>query len=409
MGRKGISSKYKRQVTALDNVFIIVVLSSLLVVTPFLSKLFRIPTTATEIISGMFLGGFMAHNELFDIIAEVGFLYLMFLAGLEVDLKNLIQMPKKIINKGYIYHFLIYALSICFVLLMDLSHFFILALPLISIGIVVAMMQDYKKNPLWLELSLNIGVMGELISIIALTFAAGVMKYGISFEFIKTMLSLLVVLGVSLLLFRIFSIIFWWFPEIKVLLMPYSDTKGQDLRLSFAFFFVIIAVMMYLDLELVLGAFAAGIIINSFFEHKEDLPEKLSSFGFGFLVPLFFIHIGTTIKLELLTSIAIWEIVFLFIALTLIIRFISSFVFIKDLGLRGIFLFSMSQSMPLTLVIAAATVAFDAKSIDELHYLSLVIASVLGVIIHSVFIKLLGTKKRDLKANVRKERRKKKH
>ncbi|PIE74101.1 MAG: hypothetical protein CSA19_01500 [Deltaproteobacteria bacterium] len=151
--------------------------------------------------------------------------------------------------------------------------------------------------------------------------------------------------------------------------------------------------MMYLDLELVLGAFAAGIIISSFFEHKQDLPEKLTSFGFGFLVPLFFIHIGTTIKLELLAHLAIWKIVFVFLALTLLVRFLSSFVFIKDLGFRGILLFSMSQSMPLTLVIAAATVAFDSQSIDEIHYFSLIIASVIGVIIHSVSIKFLGEKK----------------
>ncbi len=151
--------------------------------------------------------------------------------------------------------------------------------------------------------------------------------------------------------------------------------------------------MMYLKLELVLGAFAAGLIISTFFEHKKELPEKLSSFGFGLLVPLFFIHIGTTVDANFLLDLAIWKIVFVFLVLTFLIRLVSWLVLKKELGIKGITLFAMSQSQPLTLVIAAATVAFESKSIDEIHYLALVIASVISVIIYSVLIKLIANEK----------------
>jgi Kef-type K+ transport system membrane component KefB len=216
------------------------------------------------------------------------------------------------------------------------------------------------------------------------------MIHGFSTEFFFIMLSLSGTLVVVVFLFYIFRVIFWWFPEFKIWLMPYSDNKGQDLRLSFAFFFIMIAMMMVLELELVLGAFTAGMVISSFFEHKKELPEKLSSFGFGFLVPLFFIHIGTTIDYETLFIDGLWSVVFLFIFLTILIRFISSLVFIKSMGLRGTALFALSQSIPLTLVIAAATVAYHAKSIDELHYTALVIGSLLNVIIATVSIKFLN-------------------
>lgn len=379
----------------MENTLIIIVLSFLLVSTPFLSKLFRLPVTVVEIMAGMLIGGFsfMHENTLFSVVAEVGFLYLMFLAGLEVDLKDMAKIPKAIIKKAYVYHVLIYVFAAIFVLFSSLSYFFILALPLISIGIIVTLTKEYdKEKTKWLDLSLNLGVMGELISIVALTFAAGIMKFGVSLQFAWIMVSLLATLVATFVIFSFFRVLFWWFPEIKMWLMPYSDNKEQDLRLSFAFFFIIIAIMMYLDLELVLGAFVAGIIINSFFEHKEDLPEKLSSFGFGFLVPLFFIHIGTTIDLRVLTSDGLWGVVFLFIGLTILTRLLSALVFIKEMGLRGIFLFAISQSMPLTLVIAAATVAFDAKSIDGFHYSALVVASVIGVIINSLILKLLNIK-----------------
>ncbi len=379
----------------MDNIIIILTLSSLLVITPFLAKLLKLPLTVVEILAGASVGffGLLHDNELFSVLAEVGFLYLMFLAGLEVNIKNLQKIPKAIVYKGYIYHISIYLLSFVFVMMFGLSLFFLVALPLISIGIVITLTKDYSKESPWLDLSLKLGVMGELISIVALTFAAGIMKHGFSTQFFWIMISLLSILLATAGLFYIFRIVFWWFPELKMWLMPYSDNKGQDLRLSFAFFFVMVAILMFLDLELALGAFVAGMLISSFFEHKKELPEKLSSFGFGFLVPLFFIHIGSTIKLDTLSLDGLWGVVLLFIFLTFAIRFISALVFTKDLGFKETTMFALSQSMPLTLVIAAASVAYDARSIDELHYTALVIASVLGVIIHSLIIKFLNTLK----------------
>jgi len=379
----------------LDNTFLIVVLSLLLVIAPFLSKALRLPITVAEILEGIAIGSFLPNSELFSIVAEVGFLYLMFLAGLEVDLKHLAKLPKSLIKKGYVYHFLIYVLSALIVFALGLSNFFMLVLPLISIGIMITLTKEYDKNTPWLDFSIQLGIMGEVISIIALTFAVGVLKFGYSLEFVKIMLTLLMVLIVSVLTFKTFKILFWWFPEIKMWLMPYSDNNYQDIRFSFAFFFIITAIMMILDLELVLGAFMAGIIIGSFFEHKKELPEKLSFFGFGLLVPLFFIHIGATIKFKMLFADGLWGIVFLFILLSVFIRFVSGLVFIKDFSLREILLFSLSQSMPLTLVIAAASVAYSVKTIDEFYYIALVVASVVGVILNSFFIKILSIKSKN--------------
>ena len=81
--------------------------------------------------------------------------------------------------------------------------------------------------------------------------------------------------------------------------MPHNDTMHQSLRFSMALFFVLIATMQWLEIDMVLGAFIAGIFISNFFAHKKELPHQLSMFGFGFLVPLFFIFVGTTLDLNL--------------------------------------------------------------------------------------------------------------
>jgi Kef-type K+ transport system membrane component KefB len=59
--------------------------------------------------------------------------------------------------------------------------------------------------------------------------------------------------------------------------------------------------MIHLKIDVVLGAFTAGLFLKIFFHNKEELFEKLSSVGFGFFVPIFFIYTGSTVKLEMIT------------------------------------------------------------------------------------------------------------
>ncbi|MFG5109184.1 cation:proton antiporter, partial [Campylobacter lari] len=95
------------------------------------------------------------------------------------------------------------------------------------------------------------------------------------------------------------KILFWWFPNFKIFLMPYDDTQNQDIRICMMLFFVLIVAVMWLGLENVLGAFLAGMIIATFFPYKHELIHKLNYIGFGFFVPLFFINVGATLKIDI--------------------------------------------------------------------------------------------------------------
>jgi hypothetical protein len=74
-------------------------------------------------------------------------------------------------------------------------------------------------------------------------------------------------------------------------------------------------------------------------------------------------------------------------------RVVASLVFIKRLGVIDSVLMGLSHSMPLTLLIAMATLAYNANSIDELHYYSFILASLFQVIFVMIFIKLLNNHK----------------
>jgi Kef-type K+ transport system membrane component KefB len=175
--------------------------------------------------------------------------------------------------------------------------------------------------------------------------------------------------------------------------MPHQDNQEQDIRLSMGIFFLLVGAMLYLELELAFGAFLAGIFIPTFFEHKHQLPEKLASYGFGFLIPIFFIHIGWSFNLDALVIDGLIYKAIIIALVMIVMRVIASLTFIKELGVVDAILMGLSHSMPLTLLIAMATLAFNANSIDKLHYYAFILASLFQVISVMIVIKLVNNYK----------------
>ena len=108
------------------------------------------------------------------------------------------------------------------------------------------------------------------------------------------------------------------------------------------------------------------------------------------LIPIFFIHIGTAFDLSALGMEGLIEKA-LFITFAMIfMRLIASIVFIRQLGLIDSILMGLSHSMPLTLLIAIATLAYTAQSIDKLHYFAFILAALFQVIGVMIIIKAIN-------------------
>jgi Kef-type K+ transport system membrane component KefB len=375
-----------------QDIVLIITLSLVLIFSPFFAKFLRIPTTPVEIVLGALLGyfGFLHENHLFELVAEVGFLFLMFIAGTEVNIKKVLQTKASLMKRILFYLAMLYTLAIIINFYFDLGKIFIILLPLISVGLVAALSKEFGKTP-WLELSMTAGSIGEVISIAALTLASASLEFGVGIEFFQVISALITFIVFILLLFRGLQLFFWWYPEVTLALMPHQDNKEQDIRLSMGLLFLLISGMLYLHLELAFGAFVAGIFLPTFFKHKHDLPEKLASLGFGFLVPIFFIYIGTSLNLEALLVEGLILTALLITFAMIMMRLIASLIFVQSLGLRDALLMGLSHSMPLTLLIALATLAYHANSIDKLHYYALILASLFQVIVVMISIKLLIT------------------
>ncbi|QQF52707.1 cation:proton antiporter [Campylobacter fetus] len=376
--------------SATNELSILIVLAFIIFISPYFSKLTKIPIAPIEIALGIILGffGLLPNNDLFEIVAKVGFFYLMFLAGTEIDLRSFFKIDKKVLKLILAYLSVLYVIAVFLGIWLEPAFLVFIVIPVMSVGMLSTLFKEYGKNEPWLNIAMITGSIGEVISIALLTLVGAYVEFGNSSELYTSINYLIIFIVLCILGFKGLEVLFWWYPNLKILLMPHYDKDEKDIRLSMAMFFGTVAVMIYLNLEIVLGAFIAGSFIATFFDHKKDLPHKLGSFGFGFLVPIFFVYIGSTVDLNYIFIPGVLDNALLMLLFMTLIRVVSSFIFIKKLGAYGSILYGLSLSMPLTLLVAVATVAYNANNIEKELYFSFILASLFEAILAMVLIKV---------------------
>lgn len=370
---------------------LLLTLAFIILSSPFLSKISKMPIASVEIILGATAGyfGLISDNDMLKLVSNVGFYFLMFLAGSEVNLKVFLSADKKLLKKALLYLIILYIISIGATFSFNLNILFLIILPIMSVGLLSTLYKDYGKDEIWLNTSMLIGSLGEIVSIALLTFVSAYLEFGMGIQLYLSVGYLIIFLALCIAIYKFTDVLFWWFPKIKVILMPQDDRQEQDIRLCMGLFFSIISVMLWLKMEIAFGAFIAGIFIATFFDHKHDLTERLSSVGYGFLVPVFFIHLGSTFKLQSLLSIDIVKFAMIVVVTLMVLRFVSSIVFFKFIGFKNSILTALSHSMPLTLLVATATIGYKSNYINYNEYSGFILASLISAIISLNIIKLI--------------------
>ncbi|SUX05361.1 cation:proton antiporter [Campylobacter lari] len=372
---------------------ILLVVAGCLLTSPYIAKFLKLPLSATEIMLGSFIGflGFIGESENFKLLANAGFYYLMFIAGMEINLKTFLNTERSLLNKAFIYIILLYTFSVLAVESIDISYIFVIIIPVMSVGLLSTLYRDFGKNCEWLNVSMVVATLAEVVSIVLLTIAAAFLGKGADlFSLTQNLLYLVGFLALCIFGFKFLEVLFWWYPQLKTILMPWQDQNEKDIRFCMAIFIAIVAIMIYFKLEVALGAFIAGSFIATFFDHKKDLEHKLSSFGYGFLIPIFFIYIGSSFKLQMLLNPQVLLIAFSLTAFMIGLRILCAMTFVKILGLKNTFLFGLSHSMPLTLLIAVATLSYQTNIITQDIYSGLVLTALLEAILAISLIKFIN-------------------
>jgi Kef-type K+ transport system membrane component KefB len=377
-----------------ERLIIICLLVAGAAVLPFLGRRYSVPSAVLEILFGiaLFHTVLPVKPEWFEFLKELGFIYLMFIAGMELDVRALLK------NTKVCWYVLIPALSLLltplFCYLSGYPLYFGIALSMISAGITIPVLKELGlvKHDLGRHI-IGVTLAGELLSIIVLTGLDISHRYGVSFLFLLQVLKLAAFLLLASLFLRLIYVIAWWNPDKVRRVMESEDPVEEGIRIAISIVFVGALVAYGAGVEPIMGSFMAGVMFTFVFRNKSRFEEKINALGFGFFVPFFFIGVGADFDISLLLS---GRDIFLALFMTGII-FASNLpaLFLKrflGLSLREGFLMTLLLSAPLSMIVVAGTLGRKMGVIDTAMENTFVLSALFASLLYPLLFRTLARK-----------------
>ena len=282
-------------ITSPTQIFFVVLLIILLA--PIVMGKLRIPHIIGMVLAGMVVGAhglnILTRDSSFELFGKVGLLYIMFLAGLEMDLESVKKNSRR---------FLIFGLLTC---LIPLTLTYFMAIWLL----------DYSKTASFLLgciMASNTLIAYPIISRYGLQRDSSVML-SVGSSMISLFLALLILAALAAsfgeeagigfwLLFLLKFALFcagcvWVIPRLsRYFLRRYSDAIMQFIYVL-SVMFLSAALSEAIGVEGIVGAFIAGLILNRYIPHVSPLMNRIEFTGNAVFIPYFLIGVGMLIDL----------------------------------------------------------------------------------------------------------------
>ena len=360
---------------------------------PFISRRLLLPSAVGEILFGLFIGLFFKQafhkTTIISFLGELGFILLMYLAGLEINFEKIKTTPKK---ELYLYTCLI-GLVVAFSFLLT-SYFqqapiYTLIYLTTAIGLLYPVLKEtgILGKDIGQKL-LIIGSIGEVVSLVALTVFILYHHFGISLEFAAHLGRLAAFLLGTYIIYRLFRLLVWWFPWLVRPFLKSSDPMESSIRANFVNLFIFVGLAALLEMELIVGAFLGGMAFALIFKKREEIQYKISGIAYGFLIPVFFIEVGLRFDIKDFLSIQVLVMAVVISVIIFFVRALASLVLLlSPLNLIEIVLVPVSTAFPLTLLAAIATFGLEHKILTENQAAAILLAAILTAVIYPFLMK----------------------
>ena len=365
-------------------------------VVPLLSGRVGVPAAVGEIAFGMLVGpfvlGVVAETEFFGFLAEFGFAFLMFLAGLELDFANLERKGGRVLWLSLGVASLTIGLAFLAAVRMDWSPFWGIVLGATSIGLVLVTLRETgAARSDFGQTVILVGSIGEFGTIIIATLYNIVFRFGFGFAFIGELIRLIAVFAVAYLVLRTLRLLVWWFPSQFSRMIDIEDSSEVGVRAGLALMIAFVAVSELLGVEAILGAFLAGALFSFVFREKGILETKLAGVGHGFFIPVFFIYVGVSFNLGALGNRDIYPLMGQILILSLLVKVVASIVLAgMRFGPRQIAGASLLLATPLTLLVAISALGLELGALNDMESASVILVAVLSSLLFPIAFRRLG-------------------
>jgi Kef-type K+ transport system membrane component KefB len=135
--------------------------------------------------------------------------------------------------------------------------------------------------------------------------------------------------------------------------------------------------------DFVLGAFAAGLVVGLALDSPEGkvVRMRLEGIGFGFVIPIYFVVTGMNFDLDSLLSATGLALAAPFLALLLVVRGMSSLLWLRELGARPTVALALFGATGLPLIVAIVGIGVERGAIADDVGASLVGAGMISVLL----------------------------
>ncbi|TME10548.1 MAG: cation:proton antiporter [Chloroflexi bacterium] len=350
----------------------------------------RLPAIVLEIVAGIIIGpsvlGWVRVDLPLSILSVLGLAFLLFLAGLEVELERLRGRLLVFVGSGFLLSFGL-ALLVGYGLYLagQVVSPLLIAIILVAtgLGIVIPVLKDAGESASDFGQLVIAGAMfAEFGSIILLTLF-------FSREATSTATKLVLLGGFALLAagFAFVILRLERSKRIAAVLLRLQDTTAQiRVRGAFMLLVAFVALASVLGLETILGAFVAGVILrlidgDQMMTHPQ-FRLKLEAIGFGVFIPVFFVTSGILFDLPaLFSSPATLLRVPVFLVALLLVRGVPALLYRPLVGSRRSIVAGLLQATSLSFIVAASQIGLELGLITKATGAALIAAGLLSVLI----------------------------
>lgn len=279
-------------------IFLLVLL--IILFAPILLNRLRIPHIIGMILAGLVIGehGFniLARDSSFELFGKVGLYYIMFLAGLEMNMADFKQNRGKAVMLGL----LAFIIPIMIGLVVNMTF---LKYSLITSVLLASMYASHTlvAYPIVIRYgvsrhrSVSIAVGGtavtDTLTLLVLAVVGGMFKGESGGLFWVWLVVKVVLLG---------GLIMYFFPRIGRWFFRRYDDNVMQFIFVLAMVFLGAGLMEFVGMEGILGAFLAGLVLNRLIPHVSPLMNHLEFVGNALFIPYFLIGVGMMIDIHVI-------------------------------------------------------------------------------------------------------------
>lgn len=375
--------------------FFLILLATVLFSAAF--RKFHLPWVLALISAGVVVGpqglGIATITPTIDFLSQVGLIFLMFMAGLEIKYDGFKKLGKEIAWLAAINGLAPFAIGVLVGIFLGYPAIASVLLGIIfmssSIAVIIPTLESFNLSNTKLGRSIVASTMVvDVASLILLSMLLQIVEPVTalplpSFYFIVT----LIMFGFAYAL-----------PRIRGMFPVYRDEKDlfqSEVRIVFALMIGVVVTFELLGLHPIIAGFFAGLVMSQSIK-SELVIDKLRTMSYGIFIPVFFVAIGMETNIHVLTESAdAVGLVAIIVAASVLSKFLSGWLGGRAIGFNNLdaSIIGLATTPQLSTTLAVAFTAVELHLIPSALITALVMLSVITTLIAPIGLRFLALKK----------------